>query len=169
MKIPALSILALATLARSASAQDFGTTTGQTRSSSSSSSGYSWGTGSFGTGYSSGFVSGYGGVWTGGYRPGFIAGYPGVGSMWTGTGGYYGYGGAYGGYVGPWWGEGTHRRSTPPAAGAAGPVAPTVDRAPMGTASREIEEGRRRFRTGDYRNALDAFRSAVVATPDNPV
>jgi hypothetical protein len=167
MKIPALAILALAMLARSASAQDFGTTV-ETRSWSSSSSGYGWGAGSFGTSTSSGFFSGYGGGWIGGYRPGLIAGYPGFGTAWSGTGGYYG-AGYYGGYPGYGWGEGHYGRPTPPAAGVAGPNAPSIDRTPSGTASREIEEGRRRFRTGDYRSALDAFRSAVVATPDNPV
>jgi len=34
---------------------------------------------------------------------------------------------------------------------------------PARTPSREIEEGRRRLRAGDYRGALDAFREAVVA------
>lgn len=167
MKIPALAILALATLARSASAQDFGTWV-ESRSSSSSSSGYGWGIGSFGTSASSGFFSGYGGGWFGGPRPGFIAGYPGFGTAWSGAGSYYGTG-AYGAFPGTGWGEGYYGRHTFPAAGVAGPLAPSVDRTPSGTAWREIEEGRRRFRTGDYRSALDAFRSAVVATPDNPV
>ncbi len=167
MKIPALVILALAALARSASAQDYGTWV-QSHSSSSSSSAYGWGTGSFGTVTSGGFFSGYGGGWTGGTRPGFIAGYPGFGTVWGGAGGYYGTGG-YGGFPGTGWGERYYGRPVPPAAGVAGPLPPSIDRAPSGIASREIEEGRRRFRTADYRGALDGFRSAVAATPDDPV
>jgi tetratricopeptide (TPR) repeat protein len=34
--------------------------------------------------------------------------------------------------------------------------------------SRELEEGRRRFHAGDYRGAVDSFRSAVAAYPEDP-
>jgi hypothetical protein len=53
---------------------------------------------------------------------------------------------------------------------AAGPAArPVADRVPEFTAAREVEEGRRRLKTGDYRGAVDDFRSAVAATTESPL
>lgn len=176
MRIPALAILGLAILASPLAAQDPTPPPGPRASTASSSAGYSWGTGSSGylsgTGYTAGYYAGTGGSWwSGGCRPGFIGGYPGFGTLWGGTGGYYGYG--YGGYSpGYGAGEGYFSRSSHGTATAAGPLGPSpagIDRTPQGTSAREIEEGRRRFRGGDYRGALDSFRSAVVATPDSPV
>lgn len=119
-----------------------------------------------GTGYAGGYGNGWG---TGsGCRPGGIIGYPGFGTVWTGWGngfGYGGYPGYYGGYEGYYGGP----FGTATAAGPRIPARPAVDRTPQATASREVEEGRRRFRAGDYRGAVESFRAAVVATTDDPV
>jgi hypothetical protein len=116
----------------------------------------------YGTGYSAPY---YNWGWGTGCRPGFIVGYPGWGSCW---GGYYG-GGYYGGYPGYYGGEGYHQPSYP-AAGVAGPSpAPAPRQTPEAASLREIQEGQRRFRLGDYRGAVDSFRSAVVASPDSPL
>ena len=174
MKISALAFLAPAMFSSIALAQD-PSPPGPPRSAKDSTTpGYGWGSGSNGylpgTGYTGGITSGYGGWWSG-CRPGFIGGYPGFGGWWGGTGGGY-YGGYYGAgypYAGPWGEEGYYGHHSPPAASAAGPIAPAVDRSPQATSAREIEEGRRRFRTADYRGALDSFRAAVVATTESPV
>jgi hypothetical protein len=182
MKLPALATVILAVLASPLAAQQYNPPSGTRTSTGGYYPGYGTGSGSSGylsgTGYSGGYGYGYGcgyggAWWTGGCRPGFITGYPGFGTIWGGCGGYYGYGSGYGGYY-PGYGEGDPYYGHPyyGTAAAAGPrsaPAPAVDRTPQGTALREIEEGRRRFRSGDYRAALDSFRSAVVATPDYPV
>jgi hypothetical protein len=170
MKVSALAFLAPALLGSTLLAQDPGTPSRPRAASQTSTPGYGYGTGSNGylpgTGYSGGICSGYGGTWWGGgCRPGFIAGYPGFGTIWGGTGGYYGSGTGYA----PWGEDGYFGRSSYPAASAAGPVTPAIDRSPQATSAREIEEGRRRFRTGDYHGAVDSFRSAVVATTESPV
>jgi hypothetical protein len=179
MKIAVLAVLAVAGLSAPVLGQE-NTDSSRPRSPSKENPpGYGWSTGTSGygsgTGYygGSGYGSGTGGGWYGGSRGlGFTFGYPGWGTLWSG-GGYYGYGyGGYGSYSGGTWGsEGYFNRSRA-AATVAGPVPPSqpaIDRSPLGTSMREIEEGRRRFRMGDYRGAVDSFRSAVVATTDSPV
>jgi hypothetical protein len=42
-----------------------------------------------------------------------------------------------------------------------------AERTPASVSAGEIEEGRRRFKGGDYKGAVDAFREAVVADVDN--
>ncbi|HUR38132.1 MAG TPA: hypothetical protein VM222_01510 [Planctomycetota bacterium] len=79
----------------------------------------------------------------------------------------YGYGGSYGGSPG-YGGEEWLRGSPADAASAAGAPAPAAPRSPEAASAREEEEGRRRFRSGDYRAALDAFRAAVAAHPGRP-
>jgi hypothetical protein len=54
----------------------------------------------------------------------------------------------------------------------AGPVnrsGPVSDRIPEFTSAREMEEGRRRLKSGDYRGAVDDFRSAVAAHTESPL
>ena len=109
--------------------------------------GYTWG--GYGTGYS-GFGGGY-------YDGPLVTGY---GSLYGGTG-YYGTG-ARGG----WWG----RPSA--SADAAGPLprtGPVSDRLAEFASAREIDEGRARLKSADYRGAVDGFRSAVAAHTENPV
>jgi len=176
MNVTVLAILAAASLGAPVLAQEDPDSSRRRTTFGGTSPGYGWGNGigsgtgySPGTGWSSG--GGYGGTWyPGGYRPGFVVGYPGFGSFWTGAGGYYGYyGGGY--FPGSWWGDGYFSRPTVTStAGGSGSSSPgAIDRTPQLTSVREIEEGRRRFRIGDYRGALDSFRSAVVATTDSPV
>jgi hypothetical protein len=85
----------------------------------------------------------------------------GVGSLYGGTG-YYG---GYGIRSGYW--------SRPSAsADAAGPLprtGPVSDRLAEFASAREIEDGRARLRAGDYRGAVDSFRAAVAAQPENPL
>lgn len=163
----ALTILGLALAAGPVLAQEIQPGTVVQRRGSTGTGGYTYGNSGYlsGTGYSGGYSSGWG--YGRGCRPGFIVGYPGFGTIWGGAGGYYG----YGGYPGYWGGEGYYGGpfGTATAAGPAMPAQPAVDRSPRMTASRELEEGRRRFRAADYRGAVDSFRSAVVATTDDPV
>lgn len=125
-------------------------------------SGYGGGTYVPGTGYGAPYYN-----WNWGYgygcRPGFIAGYPGWGTFWGGTGGYYG------GYPGYYGGEGYHPPAYPAAGVAGPPPVPEPRRSPETAALLQIQEGQRRFRSGDYRGAVDAFRSAIVASTDNPL
>jgi hypothetical protein len=79
----------------------------------------------------------------------------------------YGYGGFYGGFPG-YWGEDWLRGTPAAAASAAGAPAPAAARSPEAVSAREEEEGCRRFRSGDYRAALDSFRAAVAADPGRP-
>jgi hypothetical protein len=177
MKIPVLAVLALAGLCVSALGQDNSDPSRRWSPYGGSSPGYGWGTGSSGyvqgTGYTGGYGYGYGGGggwYGGGNRPGLTLGYPGFGSLWGGYGGYYGYGsGGY--YPGAWGSEGYFGRAHAEAAtaGPVPPAQPAIDRSSPGTSLREIEEGRRRFRMGDYRGAVDSFRSAVAATTDSSV
>jgi len=54
----------------------------------------------------------------------------------------------------------------------AGPVnrtGPVADRLPEFNSAREIEEGRRRLKSGDYKGAVDDFRSAVAAHTESPL
>jgi len=167
----ALALLALGSLGGSALAQDYGN--GSSRRNYSNNgyqggAGYGTSTGSWGvlpgTGYSPGYNPGWG--YGGGCRPGF--GYPGFGTIWGGSGSYFGYGGYTGGYYGY---EGDGYLGVPNAsATVTGPAPqPALPRSPLAVSSREIEEGRRRFRNADYRGAVDSFRSAVVAATEYPV
>ena len=143
--------------------------------------GYS-GWGGYGVGgYSYG---GYGGYSYGGYGgygiSGFSYGSPGYGYGYyqgpVGVDGLgYGYGSLYGGpgYYYRGYGARSGYFSRPGAAAdAAGPLArtgPVADRMAEFTSAREIEEGRARLKAGDYRGAVDEFRSAVAAHTENPI
>jgi hypothetical protein len=159
----------------------------------SSGYGYGYGYGYGGYGYSGGFGPGFVGRVGGGtlafgvrhvlpydfgyggyYGPGYgeVYGYPfgyAPGTYYAG-GGIYSYGtppGLYGGYRG-------HPALRPPVSdhfpGPAPRATPGVsDRAHEYASAKEIEDGRRRFRMGDYRGALDEFRAAIVAHPENPL
>jgi hypothetical protein len=177
MKITMLAVLAVAGFSAPILGQDVSDSSQRRTPPRGEGPGYGWGNGSSGygsgTGYNSGYGSGYGGGWpVGGSHPGFIFGYPGFGTIWGGLGGYYGYGYGYGPggyYPGSWGGDGyygRHHLATTAAGPLSGPQ-PAPDA--QGISLREIEEGRRRFRMGDYRGAVDSFRSAVVATTDSPV
>lgn len=121
-----------------------------------------WGAGAWGYG------SGYGG---------FTTCYPGAryayfqGPVLLGG---YGYGGLYGGmgyYGGYGYRGGTWSRPTA-SADAAGPVSrtgPVSDRLAEFASVREMEEGRGRLKTGDYRGAVDQFRAAVAARTESPL
>ncbi|HZE95630.1 MAG TPA: hypothetical protein VE981_01255 [Planctomycetota bacterium] len=181
MKIAVVTALALSGFAATAAAQDSRESQDGSRPrrsigySTSVTGGYAYpGYGTWGGGYGSGYATGTGYGWSpasgwgygGGCRPGFITGYPGFGAVWagyrSGWGGYYGGYGYYG--RDPWFGMPSAEATV------AGPAtAPAVDRSPGVAAVREMQEGRRRFHAGDYRGALDSFRSGVVATPDDAV
>ncbi len=113
----------------------------------------------------------------GGYYYGYgYGGYYGAGTRYCVPRGGYGYpgyapypGGEYGGYgqyyysgpvYPPYYARYTVMDYSPPRPAARGGAA---DRSPAAAAAREVEEGRRRFRLGDYRGAVDAFREAVAA------
>lgn len=164
MKTFALALLALGSIAAPAFAQDRGS--GSSRRSNGYQGGAGYGSSGgvmSGTGYAPGYNPGWG--YGGGCRPGF--GYPGFG-----TGSYFGYGGYYGGSYGGYYGyEGEGYLGVPNAsATVAGPAPqPALPRSPLAVSSREIEEGRRRFRSADYKGAVDSFRAAVVAATEYPV
>jgi hypothetical protein len=121
--------------------------------------------------YSSGYGCGYG---YGGYGYGSGYGYPGYSGTYGGAtyaytpyGGWgygygpytpYGYGSAYGG--GYHYGR-VPRMDYSPTLPAPAPHG-VSDRTHELVADKNIEEGRRRFRAGDYRGALDSFRSALT-------
>ncbi len=128
-------------------------------------SGYGFGYGS-GFGYSSGFAPGFVGSFGGGtlafgtrhylpYGPGWSR--YGTGFAWRWPQGSYSYysGPVYPYYYAPY----TVMDYAPPRAIVAGGPAPN----PALAVAREIEEGRGKFKAGDYRGAVDAFRAAVVA------
>lgn len=127
----------------------------------------------YGTGYSAPYHNWSWGGYGSSCRPPYIWGYPGYGPIWGGCGGGYYGGGTYGGYYGyPGYYGGYEGYGHPqyPAAGVAGPApAPESRRTPETASLREIQEGQRRFQTGDYKGAVDAFRSAVVASTDSPL
>jgi hypothetical protein len=178
MKIQALVVLALAVLGAPVLGQDNPDPSRRRSPYGGTNPGYGWGSGSSGylqgTGYAGGYGYGYGtgGGWGGGgISPGFNLGYLGFGTLWGGYGGYYGgYGGGYT-YLGTWGRDGYFGRphAATSAAGPMPPAQPSIDQSPQGASVREIEEGRRRFRMGDYRGAVDSFRSAVAASTDSPV
>ncbi len=145
-------------------------------SSTTSRYGYGYpGTGSWGSGVCSGYGTGTGYAYS--RASGYSWGHPprnGCGLRYPGWGLGWGYGlggGYYGGYSGYWGQDGLYDRPYGAAsvAGPMAPSAPAVDRSPEMASAREMEEGRRRFRSGDYRGAVDAFRSAVAAHPESPV
>jgi hypothetical protein len=171
MKTIALAGLALLSLIAVAQAQ----ATVTTSTTSHYGSGYP-GTGSWGSGVNSGYGTGTGYA----YSPasGYFWGYPWrrpCGGRYPGYGLGYGWGAGFGGsYYGGYSGYGGQEGLFDHpfgAASTAGPMtpAPAVDRSPEMASARELEEGRRRFRSGDYRAAVDSFRSAVAAHPENPV
>lgn len=178
MKTAALLALFLAAMTAAAEAQvtlEYDRRTRNSRLSITYTSGCGpgfWGYGGYGYGY------GYGGwgpsFYGGGYYPGYF---------WTDGPSYYSYGGStyYSGpvigspgayYAG--YGNGYRGGWGRPyaAADAAGPVArtgPAADRIPEFTSARQIEEGRRRLKLGDYRGAVDLFRAALTEQTDSPV
>ncbi|HVE42265.1 MAG TPA: hypothetical protein VNM14_20440 [Planctomycetota bacterium] len=163
MKTLALSITLLVVMTAVAQAQVTFEYSRRNRNSSltvtySSGVGYGYGYGGYG-GYSYGGF-GYGsGLYYGGYGGPLIYSYGGYGDPYNG--GYYGgyrYRGAYG-----------RPAAATEAAGPAPHSGPVADRIPEFTAAREIEEGRRRLKAGDYRGAVDDFRSAVAAHTDSPL
>jgi hypothetical protein len=85
----------------------------------------------------------------------------GGGSLYGGMG-YYGSYGSRGGYFG-------RPGASTDAAGPLARTGPVADRMAEFTSAREIEEGRARLKTGDYRGAVDQFRSAVASQTENPV
>jgi hypothetical protein len=168
VKKPLLSFALVLILAAAAQAQVTIDYSRQNRNSSlriTYSSGY-------GYGYSYGGYS-YGGYGYGGYGYGF--GGSSYGYYSDGLSSYYSgptyadpyFGGYYPGYRyrGAW---GRPYASTE-VAGPAPRSGPVADRVAEFTAARELEEGRRRLKTGDYRAAVDDFRSAVAATPESPL
>jgi hypothetical protein len=162
MKTFALSIALLAGMAAAAQAQvtfDYSRTTRNSSLTVTYSSGFGY-YGYGGYGYGTGFF--YGGYGVGGY-----GGY--AGPL---TYSYGGYGDAFGGgYYGGYRYRGAYGRPYA-ATEVAGPTArtgPVSDRVPEYTAAREIEEGRRRLKAGDYRGAVDDFRSAVAAHTESPL
>jgi len=118
-----------------------------------------YGFGGYATGYS-GFGYGYGTGYSWGPAGGDYFGYSG-GSLYGGPGYYGGYG-LRGGYFG----------RPIASADAAGPLTrtgPVSDRKAEFTSAREIDAGRASLKAGDYRGAVDQFRSAVAAHTENPV
>jgi hypothetical protein len=135
----------------------------------------------YGYGYGYGLGYGYGCGPVAPYGPGLVANVGGgtltfgtrhvlpYGYGWGGYGGYGMYGGGSYGYE-----PGIYTYGLPRAVPDYSP-APLLrtsgasDRVHEHRAAKEIEEGRRRFRWGDYRGALDEFRSAVATDPDSPL
>jgi hypothetical protein len=159
MKNAVLSIAFLALMAAAAQAQVTFEYSRQNRNSSFSVT--------YSSGYGYGGYGGYGGYSYGGlgYGSGLLYGGYGFGSPLL-YGGSYG-GGYYGGYrYRGSWGRPSAATEVAGPAPRSGPVA---DRVPEFTAAREIEEGRRRLKAGDYRGAVDDFRSAVAAHTDSPL
>jgi hypothetical protein len=137
------------------------------------------GTASWNSGYGSGYGTGSGyayspasGYWGYGGRRGCggTGLYPGWG-LGYGFGAGYGGGSLYGGYPGTWGHDWTYGRPYAAASisGPWTPARPVVDRGPELASALDIDEGGRRFRSGDYRGALDSFRSAVAAHPESAV
>lgn len=180
MKKSVLAVALVIFMAVAAQAQVTIDYTRQSRNSSltvtySSGCGYGYGFGGgFGTGiggsyYGGGYGYGYGYPGSGYYSPGGPMAYSlGAGSYYSGPygGGYYGgYYGGFGGY---------HAGLSRPyaSADAAGPVNRSglvPDRMAEFASVREIEEGRKRLKMGDYRGAVDLFRAAVTAQTDSPL
>jgi len=125
------------------------------------------GTATWGGGVGSGYGTGTGYAWSpaSGYYWGSACNRPYYPGWGYGYG--YGYGGFYGGSPGYWGGDWLHG-SPAAAASSSGPPAPAPARSPEAASAREEEEGCRRFRAGDYRAAVDSFRSAVAAHPGRP-
>jgi hypothetical protein len=109
--------------------------------------------------------SGWGGTSTSGYGYGFgyYGGPVGVDYYGYGAGSLYGGAGYY---------RSTGFRRPIASADAAGPgvrTGPVADRVAEFTSAREIEAGRACLKSGDYRGAVDQFRSAVAAHTENPL
>lgn len=99
--------------------------------------------------------------------------YPGFGYAYTDGPMVYSFGSNYGysGYRGVGYRGGYFGRPNA-SADAAGPMprtGPVADRIHEYASAREIEEGRRRLKLGDYKGAVDQFRSAVASHTESPV
>lgn len=125
-------------------------------------------TSGWGYGYTYGYGYGYGGFTYG--SPGSLYTYV-QGPVLLGG---YGYGGLYGGmgYYGGYGYRGAFLPRPSASADAAGPVSrpgPVADRLAEFASVREMEEGRNRLKSGDYRGAVDQFRAAVAARTESPL
>lgn len=155
VKKPLLTALLLAFLAVSAEAQVYVEYQRRTRQSS------------LRVVFRGGYDGGYGYAFPGrhgtfyfhpfGYRlvghDGFLSGVGGPGIIW------------YEGPAYPLWAAGPFVESPARSLLSGGSREPS----PALASDRQIEEGRRRFRSGDYRGAVEAFRGAVTADPEAPV
>lgn len=144
---------------------------GTFRFSFSGGSGYGYGGGwsPYGGGLRCGYSSGYGYGYGYGYGPSIYS-YGGPPPYMPGGYGYGGYGYGYGGggyYYGGLHGGLSRPHAAVDIAGPVPPPSPVADRRPDFASARAIEEGRRRFKMGDYRGAADEFRAAVIAQTEN--
>ncbi len=168
--LPAALVLAMAAAAQAQVTIDYSRRDHNSSLRVSYSSGYGYGYryGGFYSGFGGGYYA-YGAGYNSYYGPmGFNYGfYPGY--LHTNGPSIYGYGSGPYSYRGGYGGVGYYRGPSA-SADAAGPVsrtAPISDKALGLAAGREIEEGRRRLRTGDYKSALDQFRASFAAHPEN--
>ena len=146
--------------------------------SSYSGTGYGYG---FGSGCGCGFGSGYGysGFGSSTFGSGFGLGDFDLGPLSIGSAGLFsgvGYaGGLYGspmggmvrGFAYPPYGYAAPTRAMLPPPQFTLPASP--DRLAEAASAREVENGLKHFKAGDYRGAVDAFRLAVVAHTENPL
>jgi len=171
--LPAALVMGMAAAAHAQVVVDYSRTDRNSSFRVRYSSGYGYGYGGFYSGFGGGYYA-YGAGYNSYYGPnGFNYGfYPGY--LSTNGPSIYGYGSGPYSYMGGYGGVGTYRPGTfgRPSAStdAAGPLtrsAPVSDRVMEFAAARELEEGRRRLKTGDYRSAVDQFRASVAAHPEN--
>ena len=107
-------------------------------------------------------------TWSSGYGCGPSAyGYPGWG-YWGGEG--WGYSGPSYGLYGGWFRRtpSYYFRSAPNSSYYPGPAPSTKPVFKDAGIDGDLETGRRLFRLGDYRGALDVFRAAVAGSPEHP-
>jgi hypothetical protein len=145
--------------------------TGKRRWGYSSSGCGTYGWGGYGVGYGYGYGYGYGGFGTGFSGYGYSTYQGPLVSGGYGYGGLYGGAGYYGGYGGYGYRGGYFSRPSA-STDAAGPLprtGPVSDRMAEFTSARDIDDGRVRLKSGDYRGAVDQFRAAVAAHTENPV
>lgn len=169
MKMLAAIALALAPLGAGAQSTPDNLEPSHRRIFGSATSQGGWAGSGINSGYGTG--TGYGYSSASGYPWGYAGGRPGggtaIGVPGWGYGYGYGYGGSYAGYRGSWARDWRYNRPYGTVS-TAGPLAPpAVDRSPEMASAREMEEGRRRFRAGEYRAAVESFRSAVAAHPES--
>jgi hypothetical protein len=140
-----------------------------------------------GYGYNYGGYGGYGGFGGYGGYGGWGSSYYGGGSypgyFWSDGPSYYSYGGStyyngpvlgspgayYAGYGNGYRGGYGRPYASTDVAGPVNRSGPVADRIPEFAAAREIEEGKRRLKLGDYRGAVDQFRTAVTEQTDSPL